>query len=342
MTRPEAFERVGDQVLEAIEAGVSIADAGRASDVAPRTIYRWLARGREEREGPFASFAQAVDRSREDRSLNKCDKPLDEHDLRLRISEAARAGSVAAMRLYWEILKSDRHDPASEDDPLAGVDELARRRAQTRGAPKAEGGAHRRDGCAEGQSGSEVLRSDRRRGTSRPSLRPDNSPRELVADVQKPHRVAPGELASDLPRRCVFAGRVIPSIERHEVVARAVGLLLVAPFPVGAVYAEPVLDPCVSLLGLKGGTPVVTEDAVAVLGVNAAPQVSSVLLCDAIAGSGAGENPRARDYGNGCHCKPEPELWSPLSNEHGLSLVDWGFLAVPCELLGGRPFHAPP
>lgn len=126
MTRPEAFERVGDQVLEAIEAGVSIADAGRASDVAPRTIYRWLARGRKEREGPFASFAQAVDRSREDRTLTS-DKPLDERELRVRVSEAARAGSVTAMRLYWEILRSDR-DPASADNTLAVVDELARRR----------------------------------------------------------------------------------------------------------------------------------------------------------------------------------------------------------------------
>lgn len=45
------------------------------------------------------------------------------------MSEAARAGSVPAMRLYWEILRADAEpDDKTKGDSLIELDELAARR----------------------------------------------------------------------------------------------------------------------------------------------------------------------------------------------------------------------
>jgi hypothetical protein len=53
---PEARERI----VQAIIAGCSRADAARYAGVGESTLRRWIARGRAEKEGPFAEFVNAV------------------------------------------------------------------------------------------------------------------------------------------------------------------------------------------------------------------------------------------------------------------------------------------
>jgi len=114
-------------VLAAVEAGCSLADAARQAGVAERTVKRWLARGRREQAGAHQEFTEAVEKVWAARELPSSDEPMDGHELRVSVSEAARAGSVPAMKLYWEMLLADRE---RRPNPLAEFDELARRRAR--------------------------------------------------------------------------------------------------------------------------------------------------------------------------------------------------------------------
>ena len=115
-------------VLGAVEAGCSLRDAAREAGVAERTVKRWLARGRREEAGEHRDFTEAVEAAWQARELPSSDPPMDGHELRVSVSEAARAGSVPAMKLYWVMLLADRERraPTSLDE----FDELARRRAR--------------------------------------------------------------------------------------------------------------------------------------------------------------------------------------------------------------------
>jgi len=117
------FNTRSTEVLAALRAGVSIADAARANEVTPRTIFNWIRRGREAPDGRYGGFAAAVEEIRKSRQPFR--EPLGEAELRVVVSERARRGDVGAMRLSWKILKGR---PTSQSIP--GVDELARRRSQ--------------------------------------------------------------------------------------------------------------------------------------------------------------------------------------------------------------------
>lgn len=130
MARPSKFNPEARAVLiGGIANGLTLEDAARAAGVGTQTVKTWLRRGRKEESGEFAEFARAVTESR-DKALPE---PLTEDEHRRLVSAIARKGSVQALKLYWEIILADRDANETEDeqpaDPLAGVDELAERRA---------------------------------------------------------------------------------------------------------------------------------------------------------------------------------------------------------------------
>jgi len=123
---------VGGTVVGAVAAGVSLADAARRAGISERTLYNWLKRGEHEPDSTYGMFAAAVAAAR-DHSTQA--PPMTDDALRVAVSRAARAGSIQAMRLYWEMLHADTGDEEAPDDPLLALDELARwRRANPSGA----------------------------------------------------------------------------------------------------------------------------------------------------------------------------------------------------------------
>jgi transposase-like protein len=125
----ETFNRAADDVLQALEAGAAVADAARQSGVAPRTVERWLSKGRDGTDG-YAEFAAAVDDLRAEREL-PAPGTMALPELEGVAAKAARSGSVPAMRLCFQIIQRRRKSPG--DDPLRCLDELAARR-QRKGA----------------------------------------------------------------------------------------------------------------------------------------------------------------------------------------------------------------
>lgn len=114
-------------IVARVELGLTFADAAAAAGIKRATAKGWLARGRREEEGAYADFAAAVERAREAAQAPR--DPMTEAELRLVVSEFARAGNVQAMKLYWEFILADRKRRPTTADPLAELDELAQRRA---------------------------------------------------------------------------------------------------------------------------------------------------------------------------------------------------------------------
>lgn len=129
MTPSATFTEHAESVLEALRAGASTADAARHNEVSSRTVKRWLQRGRENPGGPYGEFAADVDELRDAREVSG--EPMSEDELRATISRACRAGSVQAMRVYWEILQADKQRKRPHNS-LAQLDELGARRAGRR------------------------------------------------------------------------------------------------------------------------------------------------------------------------------------------------------------------
>jgi transposase-like protein len=124
------FEKCSEKVLEALVAGVSVADAARQHRIASRTIDRWLARGREDPESKYGPFAAAVDKARAERELPPPgQRPADPAELRLLISKAARIGNVQAMRLLWEVHRAENGDDRHQGDILDELEAKRRSRA---------------------------------------------------------------------------------------------------------------------------------------------------------------------------------------------------------------------
>ena len=94
-------------VLASMAAGASIADSARSHEISPRTVYRWLARGRRDPTSAYGPFADQVDRLRDLRRLPTAGHLMAEDEFRECVWRAARAGSVPAMRLAWKILRAD-------------------------------------------------------------------------------------------------------------------------------------------------------------------------------------------------------------------------------------------
>ena len=86
------FEAQNGPILKTLLTGASVADAAAQHGVSERTIERWLARGREEPDGPYGDFAAAVDKQRDRAALPPRDGlPLDREELLLILSEKTRA-----------------------------------------------------------------------------------------------------------------------------------------------------------------------------------------------------------------------------------------------------------
>jgi hypothetical protein len=92
------------------------------------TVRGWLKRGRREQSGPYFEFALAVDLARE-RCRLEAAEPMDQQGLLEVTSQAARTGSVQAMKLLWEMLRAGPGRGEEPADPLDELDELAARRA---------------------------------------------------------------------------------------------------------------------------------------------------------------------------------------------------------------------
>ncbi|MEK6328259.1 MAG: hypothetical protein AABM66_12170 [Actinomycetota bacterium] len=129
------FEALSDDVLEAIRAGCSAADAAFDAGCSARTIERWVARGRSAPDGPYGEFAAAVDELRAERALPTPAEreAMDAEELLRVASGIARRGNVQALRLVWEILRARKARGQAEPDTLAALDELAARRGRRAG-----------------------------------------------------------------------------------------------------------------------------------------------------------------------------------------------------------------
>lgn len=117
------------EILERTALGLTQADIARELDIRLPTLKKWIARGRREDAGEYADFSRAYEAAREEAKARP--EPMDEAELLIVVSEAARRGSVQAMKLRWEMICADRDDAEAEEpteDPLAEVYELAEAR----------------------------------------------------------------------------------------------------------------------------------------------------------------------------------------------------------------------
>lgn len=134
MSGKHAFPSVSEGVVQAISGGASIADAAVQAGVSERTVKNWLTKGRREPGTEYAAFAERVDALRAERELPDTSR-MDEDELFEVVSGACRKGSVAAMKLLWEMLRADQNfdeDDEADRDPLKDFDELAvKRQART-------------------------------------------------------------------------------------------------------------------------------------------------------------------------------------------------------------------
>ena len=106
-------------LIERVASGVSLADAARAIGLREKTVKGWITRGRREDGGDYAEFAQRIEQAR--READERPEPMDADELARVVSEAARKGSVAAMKLRHEQLgakDAPEHEPADEFDEL--------------------------------------------------------------------------------------------------------------------------------------------------------------------------------------------------------------------------------
>jgi hypothetical protein len=112
-------------LIERIATGVSLRDACRVLGLREKTVKSWLTRGRREGAGEYADFANAMEEARE--AAKRRAEPMDADELARVVSKMARAGSVQAAKLRWEMLRSNPGKPAAA--PVDEFDELKARRA---------------------------------------------------------------------------------------------------------------------------------------------------------------------------------------------------------------------
>lgn len=128
MPRPAVFTaETRARLLARIEMGTSLSAAAVASGVSANTAKAWMARGRRETSGPYVDFVSAVADARS--AARARPAPMGADELARVVSELARAGSVAAAKLRWEMLRADAV-PAVASEPVAvsTIDQLAARR----------------------------------------------------------------------------------------------------------------------------------------------------------------------------------------------------------------------
>jgi hypothetical protein len=113
------------RLLARLELGVSFGDAALAAGVRPETARSWLTRGRREGDGSYGEFARAVGEAREVAGSRPV--PMDEVELAEVVSNMARAGSVQAAKLRWQMLRAEQLGRES-GDVMDELDELGRLR----------------------------------------------------------------------------------------------------------------------------------------------------------------------------------------------------------------------
>lgn len=101
-------------ILERVAAGVSLADASRAANLREKTVKQWITRGRRETSGEYSEFVDAVEQARSEAKGRP--GPLTPEEFELRLSQAVRAGSVQAMKLWADL---HRRTPDECDEPTA-------------------------------------------------------------------------------------------------------------------------------------------------------------------------------------------------------------------------------
>jgi hypothetical protein len=106
-------------ILTQLRNGGSLAGACRDIDVRLKTAEGWLTRGRRERDGDYADFAQAVDEARAvHERAGMSPEDFDRH-----LAKAVRAGSVQAMKL-WADLNLKPGGKGADDPPEEPRDEM--------------------------------------------------------------------------------------------------------------------------------------------------------------------------------------------------------------------------
>lgn len=116
-------------IIARVEIGESLTTAAAGAGIPLPTVKTWLARGRREEDTAYAEFAARVDAAKP-KARQLGDGLLDDDELWAVASAYARRGSVPAMRLVWEILRSrGMATPAAAPTQL---DELAERRGRRR------------------------------------------------------------------------------------------------------------------------------------------------------------------------------------------------------------------
>ena len=127
MSASKFTRQIRGALVERTASGVSLADACRAEGLRLNTVKAWLTRGRQESEGPYAEFAQAIEEARQ--AARDRPSPTDEEELVRVVSRMARSGSVQAAKLRWEMLRSRSADVAAPRGDI--LDELeAHRRSR--------------------------------------------------------------------------------------------------------------------------------------------------------------------------------------------------------------------
>lgn len=119
-------------IVERFAIGMNLREIAQAVEVNEQTLRGWLARGRREDKGIYSAFAGAVDDAKAEAAARP--EPLTEEEHRILVAEACRKGSVAALKLAWEMICDDRKSDEAEEptNPLAAIDELAERRRAAR------------------------------------------------------------------------------------------------------------------------------------------------------------------------------------------------------------------
>lgn len=107
-----------DQIVSSLAAGVSLSDAARASSLDPRTVRQWLQRGRQEGEGAYADFVVAVDAARAEAD-EAASAPMTEAQVRERLEDQIRAGSIRALDLWFKTYGREEREP-----PPTGIEAL--------------------------------------------------------------------------------------------------------------------------------------------------------------------------------------------------------------------------
>ena len=112
----QQFKAKSDEILTSVQAGASIEEAARTTDVPVATVRRWLREGRKGKE-PYVAFAQAVDAARDDRrgAERALEGPLTVEEAERLLATAARKGSVAALRIFFERLDAADSSPRGQD-----------------------------------------------------------------------------------------------------------------------------------------------------------------------------------------------------------------------------------